>query len=67
MWILGDIIFKQRNFFPEVFKKKSFWMTSVTIITAVCVFLAVSTGKIGNRNKPDPLDPNLEETHEVNV
>ena len=67
LWILGDVIFKQRKFLPEVYKKNSFWITAVAIFAAVCVFWGITGGKF-EKSEPDPLDPiaietQIEETH----
>ncbi len=64
LWIVGDILFKQRKFYPEVFKKKSFTITAISLFVAVSIFLAVTGGDF-ETGKPDPIEP-LEETRVVN-
>ena len=60
LWTIGDIIFKQRKFYPEIFKKKSFWITTLSVFIAVSIFFAVTGGKF-DKAQSDPLQP-LEET-----
>ena len=62
LWILGDIIFKQKKFYPEIFKKKSFLITTVSLFIAVSVFLALTDGNL-DKGQPDPNQPIVEETH----
>ena len=67
LWIIGDIIFKQRKFYPEVFKKGAFWITAVSLFIVSAILLAVTGGKF-EKSEPDPLDPiafetQIEETH----
>ena len=65
LWIIGDIIFKQRKFFPELFKKKYFWLSATSLLAAFCITIAITTGKIGDKGQPDPIEPINKETHEV--
>ncbi|MBR2388545.1 MAG: hypothetical protein IKB02_07255 [Clostridia bacterium] len=62
LWVLGDIFFKQRKFYPKTFKKKSFWITVVSLFVAISILVGVTGGKI-ETGKPDPNDPLLEETN----
>ena len=59
LWIVGDIAFKQKKFSPECFKKKSFWLSVVSVFIAITVFLSATGGKF-DKGQPDPIETALE-------
>ena len=67
LWILGDVIFKQKKFSPELFKKKYFWIALTSFLVAFCIVLAITEGRIKDKSRPDPLDPSIEEIEDIEV
>ena len=59
LWIVGDIAFKQKKFLPECFKKKSFWLSVVSVFITITVFLSATGGKF-DKGQPDPIETALE-------
>ena len=56
LWIVGDIVFKQRKFSPDVFKEKAFWLSALALLTVIAVFFAATGGNFES-GKPDPNEP----------
>ena len=56
LWLLGDIVFKQKKFSPPLFKKRSFWLSCTALFLTICVILALNSGIFIDRGQPDPLE-----------
>ncbi len=65
LWIVGAIIFRRERKLPEIFKKRSFWLSAATISLVLCLGV-VGIGTLVERGK-GVQDPYGEGSHAFEV